>query len=227
MTEKPIIFSTPMVQAILEGRKTQTRRVLKLKKGDTVGNISDSSGILEYIICGKDGDEVPMEFVSPYGVDGDRLWVRETHYRYGSWWHTVIGDKNIIEFKPFSNEVYFQDNLPKGVKILTRRFPSEQAWYKRPSIFMPKWASRINLEVTKIRVQKLQDISEEDCEAEGFKAGNRHTVAGIGIDPHIGWIHYVTAYSQFHSLWDKLNEKRGYSMFSNPFVWAISFKRIK
>lgn len=197
--EKPILFSTPMVKAILECRKTQTRRVLKLKKGDTIGRIYDEKET-EYIICGPDGDEVFMEFVSPYGVWGDRLWVREgfaTEKKFDDKPMSFFDNASDVPIWYRADDIdYKNDYVPRG------------KW--RPSIFIPRWASRITLEITNISIQKLQDISHQDITAEGL--GDGYT--------EIGWNY---AYGQ---LWNKLNEKRGYGWSTNPWVWAISFKRV-
>lgn len=149
--EKPILFSTPMVQAILEGRKTQTRRVLKLKKGDTVGRIYDEIET-EYTICDKDGDIVPMEFVSPYGVEGDRLWVRET-------WSPCPENRPVPHPEQCPKVWYKADN--------NRPTWAEQPW--KPSIHMFRKDSRIILPVSDLRIDKLLNISESDAVAEGFK----------------------------------------------------------
>jgi hypothetical protein len=162
--EKPIIFSTPMIKAILDGKKSQTRRVLKLRKGDTVGRIYDDKET-EYIICDKYGDIVPIEFVSPYGVWDDRLWVKETHYRYGLWEPCENQDnETAYTFQPLSEEIRYFNNPPQ---VVLKGYGGA-GWYKRPSIFMPRKASRITLEVTDLRIQMVQQISPEDAIAEGL-----------------------------------------------------------
>ena len=206
MKDKPILFSTPMVKAILEGKKTQTRRILKLKKGDTVGKIYDDKET-EYIICDKDGDEVPMEFVSPYGVAGDRLWVRET-------WGLTQGNGSPIDAWISYKAGGQNSELPIRDNGNLFDYPIKEGW--RPSIFMPRWASRITLEVTEVIVQRLQNITEEDAQAEGFT----EQLESEGI-------YYKSARMGFYETWNKLNSKRGYSWDSNPFVWAISFKVVK
>jgi hypothetical protein len=205
MNSKPIIFSTPMVKAILSGQKTMTRRVVKLKKGFTVGNIKFGSKIEEYIICDPDGGEVPMEFVSPYGLPGDHLWLRETH-RFDEAYDgrpangLKVPEGVAVECKAMPNAVMTEGNGHRELK-----YPGK--W--RPSIFMPRWASRITLEVTGVRVERLQDISHTDITAEGL--GDNYT--------EIGW-NYA-----FGQLWNSINGKK-YPWSSNPFVWVISFKMI-
>jgi len=179
MVELPILFSGEMVRAILDGRKTQTRRVVKLP-------VSEIGKMVKYR-----GDWVlPCEW-SPYGKSGDRLWVRET------WWQWGGTEKRIS---------YRADTLPS--------FAPNGGF--RPSIFMPRWASRITLEVVDVRVERLQDISEDDAKAEGVMASG-----GWNADDTEYCVGYRTAFSR---LWDSINAKRGYSWATNPWVWAVEFK---
>ena len=158
--ERPILFNGPMVRAILEGCKTQTRREIK-------NNPLLNAGFTdEFILLPGNASA----FVCPFGVVGDRLWVKET----------------------------FEDD--------------EGGW--RPSIFMPRWASRITLEITDVRVQRLQEITEEDARAEGY-----HPKINDSLPD---W----TAKESFKILWDSLNAKRGLDWDKNPWVWALSFKRV-
>lgn len=206
MNEKPILMSLMNIRPTMEGRKTQTRRVIKLSKGDTIGHISEGNKLLEYIICDKDGDEVPLEFVSPYGVADDRLWVREAH---------VLNYSDDIK-------VAYRADWHDGLKGMIE----QPKW--RPSIFMPRWASRITLEVTEVRVQRLNEISDEDAQAEGvepceFVDGHPAAVPGGCLchlqDPPKS--HVCT----FIELWDSINGK-SYPWASNPWVWALTFKRL-
>lgn len=204
--ERPILFSAPMVKAILEGRKTQTRRVIKLRKGDTIGRIYDSQST-EYIICGKDGDEVPMEFACPYGSVGDRLWVRESF--------AASYEGKTCQFKADGKDI----------------MPPREKW--RPSIFMPRWASRITLEITDVRVQRVQEISLEDADAEGVSVYDSTGEYGDVLDYRTLWnkINGKIRNRQF-TLDDKSNKHyiKGqigeYSWEANPWVWAITFWRI-
>jgi hypothetical protein len=184
--EKPILFSGPMVKAILEGRKTQTRRVIKPQP--------DYFEVMGQPISWDKGALNP-----PYGKIGDRLWVRET----------------------FANLPYLHP-LPHH-KISYRAdgeiqmFGSEK-W--KPSIFMPRWASRITLEVTGVRVERLQDISEEDAIAEGAPVEDFYG-EWLVPDP------MPQKPSQWYrDLWDKINAKKC-PWSSNPWVWVISFKRLE
>ena len=200
MNEHPILFSTEMVKAILDGRKSQTRRVIKLPKD-----------------CTRVQQDYLLSFnrntfnISPYGQVGDRLWVRETHYRFGYWaknGFTKTG-KQKWTFKADSNEVYYMDSPP----LEDAQKPHERnvrGLFKRPSIFMPRWASRITLEITEIRVQRLQSITKIDANAEGFFS--------------LSMMQWETM--MFQRYWDIINGKK-YPWESNPWLWAISFKRIK
>jgi hypothetical protein len=182
MNERPILFSAPMVRAILDGRKTQTRRILK----DTTEHKGPYNP--KYLEAYR--DDKGWKEICPHGKIGDRLWVRET-------WglpHAKCRCKACCEFA--------------GIKF---RADGEDARIKwTPSIFMPRIASRIILEITEIRVQRVREISEEDAEAEGCKPD------------YTGFVK-----EHFADLWDSINFKIGFGWEINPWVWAISFKRIK
>lgn len=196
-----------MVQAVLEDRKTQARRVVKPQPCHDSGpwechRFTKSvirKGMLE---PGPDvfgfADE-DNGWVCPYGAPGDRLWVRET------WADTSRESKKC----PVSYRASWDADDDE-----CRSFP----W--RPSIFMPRWASRIALEITGVRVQRVQDISEDDCKSEGICLQDPFTV------PYRGE-YMATAELRFSFLWDSINAKRGYPWASNPCVWVIEFKRIK
>jgi len=194
MKTRPIIFSGEMVRAILDGRKTQTRRVVKPQYNHQVVDVrKNASG--EW--CGHARGEPGIRrgwCTCPYGVPGDRLWVRETWAAPAAW-----------------------DNAPP------RLIPEPQPiWYRctgsasvyqpgrwRPSIHMPRWASRITLEVLSVRVERVQGITEGDARAEGV---------GLGL-PTEG----LSCYTMFGRLWDTINAKRGYSWESNPWAWVVEF----
>lgn len=206
MKERPILFSGEMVRAILDGRKTQTRRVCKLRgfhqidfiggKGDwndpTCWGFEDGDG---YHWALK-GDELAQEIPCPYGQPGDQLWVRET-FRFGSSDDcTCYESCNCIVGKPLYKATH--DDGEKGWK---------------PSIYMPRRASRIQLEVTNVRVERLQDITNADVYAEGIRSSLREYDA------------CVDAADKFVDLWDSINADE-HPWESNPWVWCISFRRI-
>jgi len=239
--EKPILFSTPMVQAILEGRKTQTRRVIKPQPPDdryiisTLVNTTDRDkrkyeGKNSWVIYDPLHQQIThnqgIYFSFPYQV-GDRLWVKETHYRYGKWIKnglTKTGKQKWL-FKALGDEVLFFDNPPENIKPNSYR---KEAWYKRSSLFLPKKYARIWLEVTGVRAERLQEITEEDAIAEGI---------GSGFQMNAGYPDYQyikngvceltqdTAVMSFASLWDSINGKK-YPWSSNFWVWVYEFKRI-
>lgn len=194
-SEKPIIFSTPMVQAILDGRKTQTRRVVKDPRRKSVNPISTigSGGIYSMGDIGNElrlTKDIKPNFPPPYQV-GDRLWVRET-WQYGDTVRPRI-DAEII---------YKADNKWSA------------NW--KPSIHMPKKYARIWLEVTGVRVEKLQDIRYLDVEKEGvwiyednYKSRN---------------LHFNKAIMKFAQLWDSINGKK-YPWSSNPWIFVYEFRR--
>lgn len=190
--ERPIIFSAPMVQALLAGRKTMTRRVVKClggtRRGDRwAGPANPACGRLIYRDGGAWADDphyVAPIAKSPYGVPGDRLWVRES-------WQA-----------PALKKVYYR---------ATDEVPSEIACKWGSPIHMPRWASRITLEITEVHVERVQEIKLPDVAAEG-----------ISPDCEDGW---DTTHG-FRDLWDKLNAPRGFDWESNPWVWVVGFKRI-
>lgn len=187
MNEHPILFSTPMVKAILEGRKTQTRRIIKPQP--TTAHFDTSANPPTWY----DGIK---ELQCQYGSEGDHLWVRET-WRYTS---DRVGE-------PVAPEFEYRANY-SGVRNTGK-------W--RPSIFMPRAAIRLTLEVVAIRVERLNNISEEDIRAEGTPTPN---------PPPNNWMDDSKWRATFAYLWDSINEKRGFGWDTNPWVWVVEFKRL-
>jgi len=202
MKEHPILFSTDMVKAILEGRKTMTRRVIKPQPTDA-GLEFATACEGEFSAWQDDGlnldehseDGGPCQRICPYGQVGDRLWVRETF---------VLTNYQTPVYRADFKDVngYYWSSIASD--------PKDVKW--KPSIYMPRWASRINLEITEIRVERVQEISEEGAKAEGIEA----------LKPSMCC--YTNRYC-FEVLWESINAKRGYSWEANPWVWCISFKR--
>ena len=180
MTERQIIFSAPMVRAILSGSKSQTRRVVN-----------------------------PSHRAQIDLSRGDRLWVRET-------WQAIDGNELALrimtEPHPSRGWIEYAATVPEGHEPPPR-------W--RPSIHMPRWASRITLEVTGVRVERLQDISEADALAEGIA---RHA-DGNGFHIEDGMHYSDDPRESFASLWDSINGHGSWD--ANPWVFVIEFKRIK
>ncbi len=213
MKERPIIFSCEMVRAILEGRKTQTRRVIKPMptSNSKYGYITIKTAT-HCFIWYENGDKK----LCPFGSVGDRLWVRE------SWWHykalyleqagfkggtiTRLENGDPASFHP--NDSFTPEDYPR-------------VWKKRPSIHMPRWASRITLEIVNVRAELLQDISEENAISEGmcWEIAKPFCFSDeeYNFDPVLTFWRY----------WDKLNAKRGFGWDVNPWVWVIEFRVIK
>ena len=208
MRERPILFKGPLVRAILDGTKTQTRR---LCKPDHFGGseMPPDSAMARAIEFG--GQK------SPFGRPGDRLWVRET------WQAWPVNVSEFDDSGPLSTES-IRDRVPAHFEYQAGPTDSLGPW--RPSIHMPRRASRIDLEITEVRVQRLQDITEEDARAECVDpmpgpvdvvdCGNGHGY----FDPA------PPARCVFEELWDSINGARA-PWERNPWVWAITFKRIR
>ena len=219
MKERPILFSGPMVKAILDGRKTQTRRVVKIKlplssdpyyaTGRVLTDLPGQPGaFMEFRYRSQDepgftGSTASFLIPCPYGQpDGDKLWVRETWRR--------------DDFAP--GEFLYRADMPtealEGGKGIV-------AW--KPSIHMPRLASRLTLEITEVRVERLQDVSEADAQAEGCETAEEMLPSLAA--PYYGGQKYVamkTYRAGYKALWDSINGKT-YPWDSNPFVWAITF----
>jgi len=226
--ERPIIFSGEMVKAILNGKKTMTRQVVKTQPRDECTEIATSAcfGHVEYRSTSEDRQtqSILAKIKCPYGKIGDRLWVRETHHVVGG-----IADYEIEEIKQGLQDV------KNFVSYKTDGYgnPCDGGW--TTPMFMPRWASRILLEIIDIRVERLQDISEADALKEGIR--NYNFEMEDSPDTYVGYTHlqkddgkstlYKTPAIAFERLWDTLNAKKGYPWSSNPWVWAIEFKVIE
>lgn len=216
MKERPILFNAEMVRAILDGRKTQTRRVIKLTDNGLLRLRAPYATWLEDgvgpVWCPYGGSpKVPMPADrlaagSPYGVPGDRLWVRET-------W-SIDPSEGDVTYEADGETARFLDLGAHGAVGIRG---------KHPSIFMPRALSRITLEVTGVRVERVQDISGEDAGAEGtpciFCRKTLVTRCQCALDK-------ADYHEDFQKLWDSVNAKRGYSWESNPWVWVVSFKQL-
>ncbi|GAB4351327.1 MAG: hypothetical protein Kow0026_08320 [Oricola sp.] len=224
MTDRPILFSAPMVKALLAGKKTQTRRVLKPQV--ITGRLDDSTPYFSWGgftgIFPDDwfGQGNSIDGALPY-APGDRLWVKEAHFL------TDNGDADCVVYAADEDAV---EAHRRNIDDLKRRFPGTH-WDRhlrlRPSIHMPKWASRITLVVTDVRVQRVQEISVDDAIAEGIDLEDTH--AGdfseaerlIAAGGTCGCRH--PEIYPFRKLWNSINADRGYGWDQNPWVVAISF----
>jgi hypothetical protein len=192
--ERPILFSAPMVRAILDGRKTQTRRVLKFPR--FIVNALDQEELVEALNKAKTKavvergpcDGVKNRYSCPYGQPGDRLWVREA----------------------WSTHAIFDPLPPRDITARSVHYWADgdaQTGKRRPGMFLPRWASRITLEVTGVRVERLRDISEKDAEAEGCPLDR------------------LLARDWYSQLWESINGPGSWD--ANPWVWVVAFKRIE
>jgi endonuclease YncB( thermonuclease family) len=230
---KPILFSGPMVIALIEGRKTQTRRAVKPQPVDGDRIIYDNPG---FAVGRMRASENAWTKVFPKFEPGDEMWVRET------WAPTLRGVapdgwQDLVRFAADGTEI----EVPKEH---TRWFDalSERGYHNRPSIHMPRWASRLTLTVTDVRVERLQDISEEDAYAEGVEidvwdqaiVSRNYSVADPKASgswfqswrPDCGAV-YVdeeeVARASYRTLWESINGPGSWA--ANPWVWAVSFGR--
>ena len=211
--ERPIIFSGPMVRAILDGRKTQTRRVVMPQPAERFSEPQVGPGW----ICTwwrVDDDLNDWHDVRLPYQPGDRLYVRET-WATNSWYDETAPSAMNPEDAPLFWRASDRD----------KPYPSRGRW--RPSIHMPRWASRIDLDVTAVRVERVQDATEGDCIAEGMEGvgcDHRYAENGACTDcMNSGWIEPPGLH--FMELWDSLNAKRGYSWDSNCWVWVVEFSQ--
>lgn len=228
MKERPILFSAPMVRAILDGSKTQTRRIVPEKLyGKPVEFLPDNAlmpewygenpskndpsnwGIHNFI----EQDPLLITECCKQGSAGDQLWVRETFLAFGHW--------NIrYNHKKHRDEWHFTDRtIESGFGyaytstgfdfVLNDRNSGLTGWYRRPAIFMPRKVSRIDLLIKGVRVERLQDISESDARAEGIPNGD------YAVRPDIS----------FKKLWESINGTESWA--ANPWVWVIDFERMR
>lgn len=232
--ERPIIFSGPSIPAILNGPKTQTRRAMKPQP---VGSpILNAAG--NWRLADRDGiDPNSDTWRCPYGQPGERLWVKETFwerenkaviaYDTGGGYRDNPSDQ--AERMPMEwdrLEKLQESESPKRVAELMKAW----GWNKCPSFHMPRWASRITLEVTDVRVERVQAISAEDVSAEGIEqyawsSSEEYRFQVCKWRDCVEALHRLRR-DKFTELWDSINAKRGYSWESNPWVWVVGFRLI-
>lgn len=199
MNERGMIFNAEMVRSILDGRKTQTRRPVKFPL------IDKNMG------CELAGNELAGELAahnywnSPYGKPGDRIWVRET-FRV----HSRATDVATLVYRASVRNSWTEQTHRVPIAVCDKPATPEK-W--TPSIHMPRWASRILLEITDVRVERLRDLSEEDAKSEGI------TPPAGGVLP--GWEYRIN----FRDLWMDIYGTDSWE--ANPWVWVIEFKRVE
>ncbi|TAM50179.1 MAG: hypothetical protein EPN57_20365 [Paraburkholderia sp.] len=209
MKERPILFSGDMVRALLDGRKTQTRRIMKPQPPEATRDvITFHHPDPREHYWAFDGDALlDWAYPCPYGEVADRLYVRET------WQHD---NHPLGPYEPDCTVFYRADYLDDPLGPDLERSPDGIRRQWRPSIHMPRAASRITLEVTCVRVERLQEIDWEDAIAEGIRDPRR---AAWRVDPIEGCV------AKYRELWDSLNAARGYGWDANPWVWVVEFRR--
>jgi len=210
---KPILFSTPMVRAILDGRKTMTRRVIVPQPStawDVCQKLPMCCDKIERFGWENGWDALDYGYRAPKYLQGDILWVRETWF-CNDCEPDCAGrtDENECPFKRVGDKCYgYKAQYTAGTGNLDIKW--------RPSIFMPKEAARLFLRVTDVRAERLQEITEEDAVLEG-------------CGPRVHSATSVTARQDFMHIWQKLNDMRDggkYAWITNPWVWAYTFERI-
>ncbi|CAN7341077.1 hypothetical protein LJR074_001939 [Acidovorax sp. LjRoot74] len=241
MKETGILFTAPMVRALPPGPKTMTRRAMR---DQTV------------VRAGADGPELWTGFMGwqpaaaviadpglngnpdarcPYGAPGNRLVVRETFFAWGRWEKRFSATKKRDEWhfvdmtaESGNSYLYAADGVSDTQAFIKRRSDPKPMYWKRPAIFMPRAASRITLEITSVRVERLQAISEADAIAEGIEqmpCAVPDTRLWRNYDPSNGWTPSVAIpQNSYHSLWGAINGAESWA--ANPWVWVVSFRRL-
>lgn len=243
MRERGILFSAPMVRALLNGTKTQTRRTVKLPSDTTHVHVDPGGTIYgpgPYVIPTLASGEGHERIRCPYGAPGDRLWVRER-------WQTAanLDGSNATQIAEKCKDagwstpwapIRYGDGATDNSDVV-RDFGGGEWGRKRQGFFMPRWASRITLEVTSVRVERLNEISEDDAKAEGLSAitkDNGRTWKygipdrdGLPGSDDVGWDWPdwdVDPRRAYRTLWESINGPGSWEL--NPFVWVIDFKRV-
>lgn len=220
--EHGILFSAPMVRAILAGQKSQTRRLLQAQSAECADVWADNGdGTWSSGWRGDGGNLATLETVrAPHGPVGRRLWVRET-------WRTEELQSGQDGVRFAADDVFAPIDNTEGAAedwVIAHNNGARAAKWK-PSIHMPRWASRITLEVTRVRVERVGDISEEDALAEGFAD---HAREPPDEDPReVGYQEHVPgafARERFADLWDEFNGAGSFA--ASPWVWVYDFRRV-
>ncbi|EDR7342204.1 hypothetical protein QE95_003940 [Salmonella enterica subsp. salamae] len=220
MKERGMIFNAEMVRAILDGRKTQTRRPVKGVRPDNCLPIHPAtatrSGVHTHVM------DAPKHGLCPFGVVGDRLWVRETWATLGNEdGHPVDANGNLCS-REDAQRIYrasaIQNPGNYGLWTSPDGFDFEGSW--TPSIHMPRWASRITLEITDVRVERVQDISQIDAIAEG---GPPDHPSFSKISREMGFSDWPRSW--FAQTWWGIYGREAWN--TNPWVWVIKFKRVE
>lgn len=215
MTERPILFSAPMVRAILDGTKTQTRRVAKPRGRNSLFDVeADGSPMWTDSYILDPGNREWLMRDNRYGQPGDRLWVRETwgmnHYQFE---HGPIPKARPADFDEPDSTYLVHRATEDDAEVL-----HELRWW--PSIHMPRWASRVLLEITDVRVERLKDINEADAQAEG--AAPCANGWWFDASPQLAG---SDARGAYYCLWEQINGAGSWD--ANPLVWVLTFERVQ
>jgi hypothetical protein len=219
MTERPIPFRDWEVRATLEGRKRHARRVIKPQPPAGAESVSrqlhsqdapENDGAWTWW-AGKPQTPITKPLFCPYGKPGDLLWVRET-WCQGADDGRQVPLRMATLYRADGEHVTLSDG--DGFTAVNKDGSEKSPW--RPSIHMPRWASRITLRITDVRVERLQDVSRQDCVAEGCAGGH-------GSIP--GYPYSATPREHFHHLWNTINGAGAWD--ANPWVWVVAFERVK
>lgn len=218
-TARPILFSAPMIRALLDGSKTQTRRIVKqqerlrlghdvLHRGDTLPEYrNEHGGWQQWVPNAK-------TMRCPYGAPGDVLWVRETWCING--FPSTATSPEHCYFAASDEAQAAHDG--DGFTIFNKDGSERSPW--KPSIHMPRWASRLTLQLTDVRIERLQDISEQDAIAEGCGPVIADDLKTHPLAKHIG----PAPVNHYAALWERINGETGpRSWDANPWVWALTF----
>jgi hypothetical protein len=236
MKEQPILMNSAMVRALLDGSKTQTRRVMKPqpepsphRPGDYQWPCDAFQSMVSVADTRAPGAHGMAGDACPHGGHGDGLRVRETFFAYGRWVTRYSEKKrrdewHFIDMTAECHRAYQYDVESPDVPLAARRGSALPGWYKRPSIFMPRAASRILLEIVSVRVERLQDISDADIVAEGIDmealAESQERYDAIAKDGN------ASGRATLRTTWRDLWESTGGEWETNPWCWVISFKRV-
>lgn len=209
LKERPILFSGAMVRAILDGKKTQTRRALKVQPLDVLPMLEDKAGVEWVGLMQREPEPKGTVFRCKFGKPSDRLWVRET-------WCCVHGVPDAGGVPHPDDFVRYRADSGPGEQVIT----DIRCWH--PSIHMPRVYSRILLEIVGVRVERLNDISEADARAEGITDGgclNCGNSEPCGCDTPA-----PDARDSFVRLWESINGDGSWA--TNPWVWVLEFRRV-
>lgn len=226
MKETPLLYTGPMMRAVLDDLKNQTRRIIKPQpEYQGKESFGDSwawrkgkdgfSGVTREQLTGKAGLLYPGR--CPYGVPGDRLWVKETFYCDHCQYQGALAGLPPLTGDDLKRYMYYEADGP-----VRNQIPECEGVPKlKPSIFMPRWASRLTLEIVRVRVERLREISADDAIAEGITEADYYVPNVTGM---LKGRETETPVDGYRRLWEAINGKKSWD--KNPWVWVIEFKKV-